>query len=153
VAGIACIIGGIVGYAISLTTWPALGAWFAVALIAYMLAFAGVIASGLIWMRSVAHETNEIASISFDLRQEFLRLDAAFTLAAAAYFLPLAAYVDTMRVLQLTSAGAVCGAAAILVRRLPIKHNAVDDSQSADRSTPLREAAEQPDAGADERRA
>src|SRR5262249_45765363 len=114
------LIGASIGGAGSGLGWPKLGAWLAITLLTYVLALGLIFVQGLTWMHSVVQTTGEPAAISFDLVQEFVRMDLTLIIAALAYFVSLGAPPDWVNSGRLPFAlsGAVCGMAAIAVRRL-----------------------------------
>ena len=114
------LLGALIGSVVAQLGWPTLGAWLAITLLTYALALGLVFVQGLIWIRRVMEVTSEPAAISFDLGQEFVRLDLTLMTAALAYFVSLGAPPDWVNSGRLPFAvsGAVCGIAAIAVRRL-----------------------------------
>ena len=125
------VIGGCLGYAVGLFGWPALGAWLATTAVTYALVFTMVVGRGLLWVRTTARDTSGVAAISLDLVQEFIRVDAVLTLAGLAYFLALV--VRPGETLSLAASGAVCGAATVIVRTLPLGRRWSSDGEQSER--------------------
>jgi hypothetical protein len=111
-------VGGLVGYAVGLSSWPVLGAWITTASVTYVCALALVVVRGVLWARDVAEATDSVAAITLDLRQEFLRMKVAVILAGLAYAGSLVAPEQwaSNASFSLACSGAVCGAGAIGVR-------------------------------------
>jgi hypothetical protein len=113
-------LGALVGYSAALLTWPELGRWLAGMCVTYGLVLGVVLVRGVSWMHEVAHAADGAAAITFDLGEEFVRLDLTLTISGVAYFLALALPNESAVSgrLPLAVSGATCGAVAIVVRSL-----------------------------------
>ena len=118
---VSSLIGALVGYAAAGSSWPRLLVWLLATGGTYSFVLFIDVVGALFWLRQATDESG-VAAVTWALDSDFMRLDAALTVAALAYFCALALPVESTLPARapMVLSCAMCAIAAVLLRGVPI---------------------------------